>query len=383
MSNPEHEPAWSPPSGQQDPPAPPDYQPPQPASAPTALPPGQAAYPPSSAPPAHPPQDQLPVDASPTAYPGSTPPAYPGSAPPAYGPAPYAGAPTPPPWGGTQPTELTAPGPIPLPAPPPRRGVGGRIGRVAGALLLVIIIVVVKAVTGGLGTSGPKAPSNPFDQTAAASYPVAEAGIEMPAPTAVPGFTADAVSAALQNVRAALIAGRLDQKMLYQHDLSTLKPLMSTYGQSQLDNLASQQLLGVVATQIADGYKLTEDGIRVKGQTTFDGGLLDGVKVLTVHTNYVWIYPFTGTLSRPGDHLVTIHDKIDWIFPAKDEVVPDYVGMDIGDNSEYTANNIDCGLLKKDLIALGQPVQTSANVGSPDNAFDPNGSMDVPETVAC
>jgi hypothetical protein len=246
--------------------------------------------------------------------------------------------------------------------------------------VLVIIVAVVKAV---ISSSGAKAPSNPFDQTAAAGYPVGEAGIETPAATPVPGFTADVVSAALQNVRAALIAGRLDQKMLYQHDRSTLKPLMSTYGQSELENLANQQLLGVVATQIADGYKLTNDGIRVKGQTTFDGGLLDGVQVLTVHTNYVWIYPFTGTLSRPGDHVVTIHDKIDWIFPAKDQVDPDYVGMQIGENSEYTANNIDCGLLKTDLIALGKPVQTGANAGNPDNAFDPNASMDVPETGGC
>jgi hypothetical protein len=254
-------------------------------------------------------------------------------------------------------------------------------------VLLVLLIIVGKVALGswlsGQGSNAAKAPSNPFDQTAAAAYPVGEAGIEMPAAAAVPGFTADAVSAALQNVRAALIAGRLDQKMLYQHDRSTLKPLMSTYGQSELDNLVSQQQLGVVATQIADGYKLTDDGIRVKGQTSFDGSLLDGVQVLTVHTNYVWIYPFTGALSRPGDHLVTIHDKIDWIFPAKDQVVPDYVGMEIGPNSEYTASNIDCDLSKKDLIAPGKPVDAGANVGNPGNAFDPNGSMDVPEGMAC
>jgi hypothetical protein len=280
---------------------------------------------------------------------------------------------------------LAFPGPIlpPTPIPPRRRPLGARLGGGIALALVIILVAVLKVVLAGHGSDEPTRPSNPFDQTEAAAYPVAAVGIDSPAPAEVPGFTADAVGAALANVRSAMIAGRLDETMLYQHDRSALDPLFSSYGRSELDSLVDQKILGIVATRIADGYRLTDDGIRVKGTTSFEGTLVDGVKALVVHTNYVWVYPFTGELEQPGDHLVTIHDKIDWIFPAAGELDADHTGMYLGENSEYTANNIDCASLDSDLIALGKPVQTNQNVGDPNDVFDPNGSLDVPAALSC
>jgi hypothetical protein len=55
-----------------------------------------------------------------------------------------------------------------------------------------------------------------------------------------------------------------------------------------------------------------------------------------------------------------------------------YVG-----GAEYSASGIDCDLIDQDFIALGAPVYVDGDVGDPDDAFDPDASMDVPDELAC
>jgi hypothetical protein len=205
----------------------------------------------------------------------------------------------------------------------------------------------------------------------------------MPSATPVPGFTVEEVADALETVRAAQIAGRLDLRMLYDHDRTTLDALFSEAGRDILDDQFTSKVGTLVATRIAPGHRLTADPVRVKGETTFEGSLIDSVRVLVVHTNYVWVYPFTGELVRPGDHLVTIHDKIDWIFPVPFDVTDEWVGMFLGEGSEFALSGMDCELADQDLVGLGAWITVDADVGNPDTVFDPDAPIDIPDALAC
>jgi hypothetical protein len=269
-------------------------------------------------------------------------------------------------------------------APQPKKRSGlAMIGGIAGAVLVALVVIAVKV---GLGSalSSDSAPKNPFEQTAAESYAHGADGIVLPTASAVPGFTTEQVSAALKNVKKAMIAGRLSETMLYQHDRTALVALFSGYGADGVEEMFKQKLGGIIATMIPPSHHLTADPIRVKGEMTFEGATVEGVRVLKVKTNFVWVYPFTGELKTAGDHLVSVHDKVTWVFPAQDEVDPDYVGMYIDEESEFVASNVDCDLFDQDLITLGKPVTVNgAEAGDPDDALDPNGSMDIPESLAC
>ncbi|HEY7224334.1 MAG TPA: hypothetical protein VH561_12215 [Micromonosporaceae bacterium] len=377
MTTPENQHPWNQPG--EYPPAQPSYP-----TQPDRYPPASGSYPP--------PPGGYPPPASGGGYPpgsGSYPPPPGGYPPPASGGYPPGSGSYPPPPGGYPPEGLTTPGggpyyPTPeVPAPPKKSGTGKILG-IVGTIVVVVIVAALKfglgGVIGNLTDTGPSGPKDPFDGTQAAAFPEGEAGLVMPTAAAVPGFTVDEVSSALDTVHSALVAGRLDEKMLYDHSRTALEPLFAA---GVLDDVYDQQLITLVATQIAPGYHLTDNSVRVKGETTFEGGDIDGARALVVHTNYVWVYAFTGALESPGDHLVTIHSKVDWDFPAKADVDAKYLGMYIGQDSEYTATGIDCDLIDQDLIALGKPVLTDSDVGNPDDVFDPNGSLDVPDALAC
>jgi len=326
-NQPPYQPPYQPPAAPQyQPPAAPQYQPPAPQYQPPA---------PQYQPPA--PQYQPPAPAAPQPYgdPQQLAPIPPGSVPPGG----YPGAPVPPPA-------------------PTKKGAGKIF-----AILAVVLVVVIGGCV-GLAWGGrallKKAedvlagPATPWEGTPIADYKPAAQAIELPTAKAVPGFTAAEVQAALENVKKAMIAGRVDEKMLYEHDVTTLRALFSEYGQDLLDDAFDNNFGTIVATRIASGHKLVEDGIRARGTVTFKASEIDGVTALTVHTEFVWVYAFTGTLITPGDHLVYIEDKIDWIFPAPDEVRDEYVGMELGEDSEFSVIGMDCDLADKDLIALGK-----------------------------
>jgi hypothetical protein len=268
---------------------------------------------------------------------------------------------------------------------PARRSSRGRVVGIVVVLLVVLAAAVFTIVRGSLLSAAPAPrPTDPFAGTPAASFASGADAIVLPAAADVPGFTTDEVTADLQTVKSALVAGRLDQTMLVKHDRTTFDALFSTYGKGLLDQFAQAKTLTIVATQIADGHTLTADPIRFSGQVTFSGKTLEnGIRTLVVHTAYVWVYPFSGDLERTGDHLVTVRDSVDWIFPEKAEVDPDYVGMYVGDTSQYVASGVDCTLIAQGWVALGQPVQVAPNVTGADEVFNPAGSWDVPDALAC
>jgi hypothetical protein len=359
---------------------PPPYGAPQPPYPAPPPPPYGAPQPPYPAPAQYgPPHEAPPTVAQPTAPLYPPPPAAP------YGPAQPAN-----PYGPAQPGQYPPPPGSPygpaqtVPAPKKKSGL-----RVAGSIGLTLLIIVGLAVArvalrDNLGsdsssTSAP-APKTPFEKTPADAFPKGQAGIVLPAAAEVSGFTKDQVAAALENVRKALVAARLDNTMLVKHDTSVLVALFAQEGQKDVVDLFTKQDFMHFATQIAPGYTLTSDDIRVKGEITFGPRTEEDVRFLEVKTNFVWVYPFTGTLKEPGDHLVTIHDEISWVFPAEADVDGTYRGMYVDSTQSYSSN-IDCALAKTSQLALGKPRYVAGGTKGDDNAvFDPKGSLDLGDT---
>jgi hypothetical protein len=223
-------------------------------------------------------------------------------------------------------------------------------------------------------------PTGPFEGTPAAQYPEAETGITLPAGTAVPGFTAVQVNARLQQVKQALVASRLDPAMLISRDTTPLLKLLSPEATKQLMPYFNGQNFFGFATQVAPGYSLTTDKVRVSGRVTFRGKTANGVRFLEVTSNFVWVYPFAGALQKSGDHLVIVHDEVTWEIPVDADVDKNYRGLHINGWNGY-ASNMDCDLLKKSLLALGKPRPGPAGAGEDNNAdFDPSRSLDIAST---
>jgi hypothetical protein len=317
--------------------------------------------------------------AQPTAPLYGTPPPPPA---PPYGPA------QPSPYGPAQPGPYPPQGFDPAAAPPPKKKSALRvIGSIGLTLLILVGLAVARGVLrdnlGGSGStsSSAPAPKTPFEKTPADAFPKGQAGIALPAAAEVPGFTKDQVAAALENVRKALVAARLDNTMLVKHDTSALLALFAAEGKKDIVDLFTKQDFMHFATQIAPGYTLTSDDIRVKGEITFGPRTEEDVRFLEVKTNFVWVYPFTGALKEPGDHLVTIHDEISWVFPAEADVDDEFRGMYIDKTQSYSSN-IDCALAKVSQLALGKPRVVAGGGPTPDDnaVFDPNGSLDLGDT---
>jgi hypothetical protein len=307
-------------------------------------------------------------------------------------PYPPPAAPYPPPPAGAYPPPGGAypppPGQFPVATPPPpkKRGPLAAIGGVAVIIVIAVAAFVVRAAlhTGANALldngSSAAAPKTPFEATPADAFPRGEAGIVVPAATDVPGFAKDDVAKALDSVKKALVAGRLDPKMLTGHDTSTFMGLFAPAMKPDLQTYFDKKEFLPFATQIAPNFKLTSDPVRVKGEMTFEGTTTDGLRVIQVVTNFVWVYPFTGDLKDPGDHLVTIHDKITWLFPHPEDVVDEAIGMNMSEWEAF-ASNMDCGLFDQSLIGLGKPRLTVGGASDdPNAAFDPNGTLNVTDT---
>jgi hypothetical protein len=222
------------------------------------------------------------------------------------------------------------------------------------------VLVVLSLLRGYFWFSERDDPTDPFEGTEAASFAAGEAAIVLPAAAAVPGFTGRQVDAALDMVRDALIAGRLDEAMLYDHDPAALLALLSESGREPVAQLLRSNLGGVIATRIAPGYRLTDDGVRADGRVEFESVEVDGVRLLVVQTAFVWVYAFTGDLQREGDHLVTVSNASGWVF----RVDGDSSDLDLSFSLASTVEikGIDCELWEQGLIALDRPGCT-ASVG--------------------
>jgi hypothetical protein len=357
----------------------------------TGNPPPAGGYPPPSVPPQpqpkpHPQYGQPPAPPYRQPVYGQEPPTrttpIPGYGQPGY---------PPPPGQGTDPYRVAAPA--------PKKGKTAKIlSSVSGFVAVLCVIVAIKAVpaiidkaddstpthvqpSGIFATSdADSAPTAPFEDTPAAHFPEGEAGIALPAATAVPGFTKAKVDAALKKVKQALVLNRLDSKTLLSHDTSALLAMLAPDARGGVKKDFTDRNFFIFATHIASGYSLTSDPIKVKGRVTFRGATNDNIRMLEVTTNFVWVYPFSGELKETGDHLVIVHDEITWAFPVDVDVEKGSRGMWIYEANGF-ASNIDCVLLDQSLIALGKPQLLAPGASQDEDApFDPDGTLEIDET---
>ena len=338
---------------------------------------------------------QPPQSGPPTQY-GQ--PAY--GQPPQYGQAPIPGQYPPPTATGTWQTPPTDFGPgayQPVAEPPPKRR--GKVLSILGSVVAIALVIgVVRGIPAlldainGSGSSHPTAavpsgdsatstasaaPTQPFQDTPAATYPEGEAGITLPAAKSVTGFTKAQVQAGLQKVKAALVASRLDPKMLTRRDDSGLINMLAQDSRADIKKDFTSGQFFSYATQIAPGYALTDDKVRVKGRVTFRATKESDIRFLEVITKFVWVYPFSGDLKEPGDHLVIVQDEVHWLIPVDADVEKSSRGLWIN-QAEGFASNIDCQLLDKSLLALGKPQIIAGGGGNQDDdaVFDPNAALD-------
>src|SRR3954454_5870908 len=172
-----------------------------------------------------------------------------------------------------------------------------------------------------------------FAGTTAEKFPPGEAGIVLPAPGAVDGYPADEVAVALQQVRAALVAGRLDHRMLVDHDPTALVDMITESERDQIRKWFESGEYANIATWGASDAKLSAEPPRVSGRMTYRTGSDEGVRYLEVVTNYVWVYAFA-----EGTGPAIVHDEVRWRFMDRNAVRPSARGMWISGGESYASN---------------------------------------------
>jgi hypothetical protein len=214
-----------------------------------------------------------------------------------------------------------------------------------------------------------------FAGTPAEKFPPGEAGIVLPAPGAVDGYPADEVAVALQQVRAALVAGRLDHRMLVDHDPTALVDMITESERDQIRKWFESGEYANIATWGASDAKLSAEPPRVSGRMTYRTGSDEGVRYLEVVTNYVWVYAFA-----EGTGPAIVHDEVRWRFMDRNAVRPSARGMWISGGESY-ASNIDCSGLRTGVVgppkrpAVGRSTETD-----PDQYYQPDHTLAIENT---
>jgi hypothetical protein len=293
------------------------------------------------------------------------------------------------------------PGSVPPGGVPPRKPRTGLIvGLAAGGVALVLCL-------GGLAVAGtrlldeddpadppatnvadPGNPSadppnaNPFADTPAANFASGAEGIELPEPTAVGEFSAEQVSDMLDQVREALIATRLDEAMLFDHNPDPFIDAMAQDNQEGLRGAFDDGEFGYFATQIADGAELAVPEPRVDGTMTFEATVDEGgFNVIEVVTKFVWAYAFVLPSDDPDlDGIVVVRDELVWQVADPGEVNDSSQGLWLWDGEGY-ASGIDCEQFEQSLLAPQTELSFGGGEG-PDEGevYDPEGSLDLPDT---
>jgi len=279
------------------------------------------------------------------------------------------------------------------------------LARPRAGVIVVIVVVVAAALWFGrslLGFSGPGAgqayptasqpsgvfatssatadPAGPFAHTPAARWAEGEAGITLPPAAAVTDFATEAVAADLATVDAALVAGRLDHKMLVDHDPSAFLDLLAPQARTDIgEDIRSRDMLGLV-TSIDPEAHLDSHPPRVSGRMTFLSTIDDeGRTVLEIVTNYVWAYAFdTGDVSL-------VHDEVHWRFYQDGDVMESGRGLWVFDYRGYVSN-MDCDASQRGLLAPPRRLSgggvTSPDPENPDNYYDPNHTLEIADGCA-
>jgi hypothetical protein len=204
-----------------------------------------------------------------------------------------------------------------------------------------------------ISTSTASPSADPFEGTPAEAYPVGAAGVVIPEPPAEPGWQRRDVQSVLSQTRAALIAARLDPRVLESGDASAYLARLSP-GTRRLATAAmshGEAGLGYV-TRLASGFRLEP------GRTPrVSGGMsvaLGKDRQLVVTANFVWVYALRGAtepMPAAGARLVVLHslESYEWYRP--DAVTAPDRGLRPGGGA-WSQFHVDCTQIKMGLLAL-------------------------------
>jgi hypothetical protein len=273
---------------------------------------------------------------------------------------------------------------------PPRRRVSRRL-----VVLLISVLVVVLAAAGLAGTRifglwgdeaeppaaaspSPEAPS-PFAGTPAEAFPEGADGIVLPPAEAVGDFTADQVADALERVRGALIAARLDESLLVGHDPADFLANLAPDLRSALGNAFESEASTTFSTRVAEDTELAPVPPRVTGTISYEttpAGAQD-TEVIEITTRFTWVYAFQAADQPTGSDLVTVRDAIVWRMQIGEPWVDESQGLWLLEPASQ-AWGADCdayedGVLRPD----DRPAATLAEQG--DEIFDPEQPLDAVE----
>jgi hypothetical protein len=223
------------------------------------------------------------------------------------------------------------------------------------------------------------APS-PFDRTPAEEFPEGADGIVLPEAEAVGDFTAEQVAEALEQVRDALIAARLDRSTLIDHDTEPFLSLLIADQQPGLREAVDSAEFGAFPTQIAADASPASALPRVQGSFSYEATDAGPDRpLLEVVTRFAWVYAFDATDrgSGSGYRLVVVRDELVW--QVRDEPwIESSRGLSL-----YTvavqAWGVDCDAYDDGLLSPADGPATELDEGS-DVIFDPEGPLDSADT---
>jgi hypothetical protein len=237
-------------------------------------------------------------------------------------------------------------------------------------------------------SSASAAPTDPFADTPAATFPQGAAGFTMPPATPLDGFTQAQVATALEQVRAVLIAAYLDRNTLVGHRPETLANLLAPDYRAAVRRQFADPASGGVAVLISPRVTLADEPPRVSGRTTVAVGKDEkGRPFLAITTNYVLVYPFQPA-GPDGSRLALAHAEVTWAW-YRTRVTASGRGLWVRDMRAYYSA-IDCTETNKGLLApyLGPAASPHRTVSArspqpgdddPDSYYDPNRSFDIPD----
>lgn len=213
-------------------------------------------------------------------------------------------------------------------------------------------------------------PSDPYEATPAANFPVGEAGLTVPVAEPVEGMSAEAVAAALARVRQALIASYLDPRMLIDHDPSPLLSLLAPDSAATVRARLAEGGYGTTLVRLTPAASLAATP-RVSGALSYQRVDWNGIPALDVTSNYVFTYAF----AKPAG-VVVVHAETHWMFPIFTGLRPSSRGMYLGRTGGYW-HGMDCAAAAKGLTAPAPAIDRNANPGFKDPEpvdayFDPN-----------
>jgi hypothetical protein len=231
-----------------------------------------------------------------------------------------------------------------------------------------------------VSSASPPPAAGAFDGTPAADFPEGAAGITLPAAKRTGPFTEKQVAAALAKVRKALVTSRLDRSFMTAKDPDRLLRQFAPDARADLRKDFASSVFATYATRLAPGARIAADQPRVKGRISYRATTdAEGIRILEITSNFVWAYAFRTTGGLPGDGVVVVHDTVVWGVPHSADVRSGSNGLWIEKADSY-GSNIDCAAYDKGLLDVGAPTFGGPADPDPDDVFDPDRTLDIPDT---